>query len=133
MLNSFIFVVFLILASTSFLIKRTLLSKLDKIILIGTYSALFIAITELDIRIRILAILVLVLIILFFESITGKRVRKQLGHPCKIGLDKVQYYISRDDLPLEDIIRIARKEIIFVSVSHEIVVPDKRHLIRGYS
>ena len=70
------------------------------------------------------------IVILFLENLIGKKVRKQLGHPCKIGVDRIQYYLSRDDLPLEDIIRIAKTEIIFVSVSHEVVAPDKRHVIR---
>jgi hypothetical protein len=70
------------------------------------------------------------LFLVFWPNIKGETVKKKLGKPCKIGVDRIQYYLSRRDLPLEALVKLARKEITFVSVSHEIVAPDKEDVIR---
>ena len=103
---------------------------LTKVILIGTYAALITGVTEIHIWFRIFGIVVLALVIVFWPRIHGDYVRKKLGKPCKIGLDRIQYYISRQDLPLEDLVRLSKQEIIFVSVTHEIVAPDKDGIIK---
>lgn len=72
---------------------------------------------------------IVAVVIVFLDSLTGKKVRNRLGKPCRIN-NGLQYYLSRLDLPFESIIKVAKQEIIFISVTHELVAPDKDNIVR---
>lgn len=71
------------------------------------------------------------LLVFLWPYIKGEIVRKRLGKPCKVTNYRVQYYLSRSDLDFEDIVGVAKKEIIFVSITHEIAAPDNSRIIRN--
>ena len=60
------------------------------------------------------------LLIIFSPYLLGEKVKRKIGKPCKIKCG-VQYYLERGDIPFEDLIRQAKKEIVFVSLSHEYI------------
>ena len=57
--------------------------------------------------------------------VNNERVTKKLGNPYEIK-NGIQKYGSRKDLLLEDIVKEARQEILFVSVSHETLARFKK-------
>ena len=58
--------------------------------------------------------------------VNTEKVTKKLGSPYEIK-NGIQKYRNRKYLPLEDILKEARTEIVFVSVSHEIVTRFKQN------
>ena len=121
----------LILLSVTIMIRRRKigLTPLDKIVLIGTYTALILGFYYGDVLIKLIAVGILIVVIVNFESLIGKKVQKRLGKPCRI-TNRIQIYLSRHDLEFADIVGIAKKEIIFVSVTHEMAAKDKQDVIR---
>lgn len=75
---------------------------------------------------------IIILIVFFFLwgkiFARTKGITKKLGSPYLIK-DGIQHYLSRRDLPLETIFSIAKQEIIFVSVSHEVVTRFEEELV----
>lgn len=69
------------------------------------------------------------LLAFFYRRLKGEIVRKKIGKPCRITNYRVQQYLRREDIPTKDVINLARKEILFVSVTHEYLAPDDEEII----
>jgi hypothetical protein len=93
------------------------------------FAAIILATTSISWGWRFVIVGIIGVTIYFIDDLTGKRVKKRLGKPCRI-TNRIQIYLSRHDLDFVDIVGIAKKEIIFVSVTHEIAAKDKQDVIR---
>lgn len=78
----------------------------------------------------IVSAIVLFLISFFWPDLTGRVVKKKLGNPCRITNQNTQLYLFRRDLPLEALVDIAKKEIVFVSVTHELIDEPEWEIIK---
>ena len=92
-------------------------------------AAIIVAVSNLDTPWKIIFMIVTGLVIMYWDVLTGKKVQKKLGRPCRID-NGVQYYLSRRDLSFEEVVNVAKVEIVFVSVTHEIVASDKDNVVR---
>jgi hypothetical protein len=119
--------------------KKKQLDSLQQLTIVGIIigvvfgSILFLYAPEIDFRTKGIGFAVSVgiyFLIIYRNSLNNTKVRKKLGGPCKISSNRVQFYLSRSYLPFEEVVGAARKEIIFLSISHEIVAQDKEHIIR---
>ncbi len=84
----------------------------------------------LTISLRLFTIAVSAISGISWDYLIGKKVKKKLGNPVFIR-NGIQYYLSRKDLSLDQIVSMANKEIRFVSVSREIVTNYEKDLING--
>jgi hypothetical protein len=71
-----------------------------------------------------IGIVVIVVITILWERLKGEKVKEILGKPLEFK-GKVQIYKSRNDIPLEDIIREAKKELTILSISNLFLVKYK--------
>lgn len=69
-------------------------------------------------------------VITYRPFFTGQKVKKRLGKPCRIE-NTTQLYLYRDDLPFQEIVGLAKKEIVFVSITHEFTAPDDNDIIKN--
>lgn len=97
---------------------------------IGVIGIIFLPIDIIYRIIIILAITFFVGIGLGWEKINGNHVTKKLGHPVLVR-SGIQYYLSRDDLPFDEAISMAKEKIGFLSISHIIASKEKFDIMRG--
>jgi len=68
------------------------------------------------------------LLIFFSSYLLGEKVKKKIGNPCKIKCG-VQYYLERNDIHFGEFIGRAKKEIVFVSISHEYIQSNEQQIV----
>ena len=133
----FILIVAVILSSTVILSRSYFLKRFNKVeIALGLIGLVFaipsFAIINIDIlykTIIIIPIVVIILIIHYWENLKGENVTKKLGKPSNYS-GKIQLYESRKDIPLEEIIEEANKELIILSLSNYELIKYNEGLLR---
>ena len=133
----FILIVVIILSSTTIISRNYFLKRYNKIeIALGLIGLIFaipsFAIIQIDILYKIviiIPIIVIILIIHYWERLKGENVTKKLGNPSEF-VGKVQIYKLRRDISLEDIIEVAKKELIILSLSNYELIKYQEGLLR---